>query len=222
MAQVLTAGQVVKCRIWCDTGAGGGQASCNTLAYTVSPTPAPTATDADVAVTLDALVAVTYKALLSATATYKGVQAQICNPAFPYAAIYLSASSIAGAGAGGVAGNIMPGQICGLIGFSTGRAGVRNRGRFYVAFPGVADDGGGGSPTAGYITRLGALAPNVNSGMAVAVGGRTATLIRVILHGTPKVGPIGAPDAVIGSPIGQGWATQRRRGSYGRQNRSPI
>ncbi len=222
MTAPLAVGQVVKCRIWCDTAVGGGQASVNTLGYIVSAIGGSPATDTDVAATLDALIATPYRALLSASANYKGVQAQICQPTFPYTAIFIAGQSIAGAGVGGVAGNPMPAQVCGLLSFATGKAGVRNRGRFYVAFPGVADDSGGGTVSAGYTTRLQALGAQVSVGLAPSAGGRTATLVRVILHSTPKTGPIAPPDAVVSGSDHAAWATQRRRGSFGRQNRSPI
>ncbi len=222
MTTPLVVGQVVKCRIWCDTVAGGGQASVNTLGYIVSAVGGSPATDTDVAATLDALIATPLKALLTSLATYKGVQAQICNPTFPYKAIYIPGVSIAGAGVGGVAGNPMPTQICGLLSFASGKAGPQNRGRMYVPFPGVADDNGGGSAIASYVTRLDALGLQVAVGLAPSAGGRTATLARVLLHGTPKEGPISPPDAVTGGSSHSSWATQRRRGAYGRQNRSPI
>lgn len=222
MANVLGVGELVKCRVWCNTAAGNGQASVNTIWFTVAATGSPPATDQDVADTLDGLIHAQMKGLLSAIATYRGVQAQIYSSVTPYLAFFVDVFQNANAGAGTVAGNILPPQSCGLISFSTARSGAGFRGRWYQPFPGAADDSGGGSPSAGYITRLAALAGNVSIGLAPAIGGRTATLVRAIVHGKNKGGVIPPPTPVVGASASSNWATQRRRGDFGRQNKSPI
>ncbi len=222
MSNSLTVGAIVRCRIWVQTAAGGGQASVNTLHYTVASIGGVAATDSDVAVTLDSVVHVDYKALLSSTAVYRGVQAQILNSIPPFLAFFAEQFTIANFGVGSVAGPILPPQTSGLISFSTARAGVAFRGRSYVSFPGQADDSGGGSPSASYTARLANLASDFGGGLAIAIAGRSATLVRVLLHRKNKAGITPPPDPVISFVGSRLWATQRRRGYFGRLNRSPI
>lgn len=222
MAASLTVGDPVLCRVWIDTGAGGGQASVNAMHYIVASVGALAATDLDVATTLDALIQAPYKALLSALATYRGVQAQLLNPVAPYKASRVAQVANSNAGVGSVAGAIAPPQTCGLISYQTPSPGQAFRGRTYVAFPGQASDNGFGIPNATYTADLFTLGGLVTSGLGVSVSGRTAVLVRVILHRAPKVGPTPAPSPVTNYSVTARWATQRRRGDFGRQNRSPI
>jgi hypothetical protein len=201
---------------------GGGQAAVNTLWYQVGAVSAPAATDQDAADNMDSLVSLAFRNLLNVNASYKGVQAQIYTNVQPYMAKYVAADAVAGAGAGAVTGDPMPPQTSGLLNFQSVFAGQRNRGRFYMPFPGQTDDSGGGSPSAGYIARLLILGGIVGVGLGVAAGGRTATLVRVLAHGKDKLGLYHLPTPVTAYYVGTGWATQRRRGDYGRLNRSPI
>lgn len=224
MAQGLTVGDLLSLRVWCTTASGSGQASVNTFFYKVGAASSPPATDLDVATQLDGLIHAQYKGMLSSLAQYRGCQVQILAPVPPYLATYSPAEVNGNAGAGTVTGDPMPPQTCGIISFQTGKPRQANRGRMYMPFPGQSSDSGGGSPGAVYLSELGVIAGYFDSGVAIVQAGRTATLVRVIKHGKNKDGvyPIPNTDPVTGASIGGGWATQRRRGDYGRQNKSPV
>jgi hypothetical protein len=222
MPNSLSVGDLVKCRIWCSSLEGGGQASVNTIDYIVAAVGASAGTDADVATTLNNLIAVDYKSLLCNLTTYRGVQAQILNPTAPFRAKFMAAfdNSLAGVGNAGAAP--LPPQTCGLLSFQTAFPGPAFRGRFYIAFPAVDSDSGGGTPNNTYITNANSLGATVGSGLGIITGGRTATLVRALIHGMNKAGVTPLPSPVLETTTSANWATQRRRGDFGRQNRSPI
>lgn len=221
MPNTLTVGSPVKVRIWTRV-LPENQAAVNTIYYIVAAVGSPAASDLDVATQIDATIAPHYKALLSGVAEYRGVQAQILNTLYPYKAFYSAAGVNTNAGAGTGAATLLPSQTCGLISFQTARAGRAFRGRFYAAFPSQGMDSGGGSPTAGYITNLTTLTGDVDTGLSIVQGGRTATLVRVILHKKDKSGVVPDPSPVIAASVSELWATQRRRGNFGRHNDSPL
>lgn len=221
MSNILAVGDYLRVRIWTRLGAAG-QAAVNTVNYYVSAVGGSPATDFDAATYIDAIIASLYKAVLSSAAEYRGVQAQILNGSSPYHAKYSEADVNASAGAGLVTGNLLPHQTAGLISWQTPLAGQANRGRFYVAFPGVGSDTGGGSPTSTYDTDITALAGALRNQLTVTASGRSATIYRVIMHGKNKAGSIPTPTPITSASVSSLWATQRRRGSFGRLNTSPI
>lgn len=222
MAAALVLGDIIKARFWCSTASGGGQAAVNTIGYKVANVGGTGATDQDVADQLNTLAAADYIALLSTNATYDGVQVQICLTGYPFKAKYSSVSNIVGAGPGTVTGNVMPTQTSGLISYQSAFAGQQFRGRSYIPFPGGADNTTTGDPTAGYVMRLTTLAGVLETGLIITPAGGTVTLVRVLLNGPDKGGITPNPSPVVGATPSIRWATQRRRGDFGRQNRSPI
>jgi len=180
------------------------------------------ATDQDVADQVDAAVAAPYKDLMPADAAYRGAQCTILNVTPPYLARTIPASANANAGVGVAAGAPMPGQVSGLISLQTTRASRAGRGRTYVGFPAMVHDNGAGNPTAAYVALLVALADQIAVGLSISTGGRTATLVRVLLHTINKFEVVPPPDGIISFVARAKWATQRRRGDYGRLNVSPV
>jgi hypothetical protein len=219
----LEVAQLVQARIWC---ADSEQAAVNTLWYVVAAIGSPAATDQDVADNLDTIIAAHMKAVLAATATYRGVQVQIFS-GMPVGLIYpaLFASVFINSSSGpGVAGAIgLPRQTCGLIEYQTDIPGRQGRGRSYIPFPASADNDVNGVPTAGYLTNLAFVAGDMGSGLAVSGVGGTATLVRVIPHlKKNKAGNFVSHTPITNASGSASWATQRRRGSFGRANSSPI
>lgn len=153
------------------------------------------------------------KALMSVAATYRGARIQNLSP--PKSIALTDASA---AGAGTVAGDAMSTQVCGLLSSRTALAGRKNRGRKYVPFPGEADNGPTGLPTAGYITRLNALAALYEATYVITGAGGTTSFDYVIYN--PKLATVAGPVIVVSSS--PNWATQRRRGSLGRPNPTPF
>jgi len=125
-----------------------------------------------------------------------------------------------GAGTGG-AGNL-PTQVSGLISWQSVVGGRQGKGRSYVPFPWTAALGATGVPIVAYQTALadyagvmqpGFIVPNVGS------GGGTLNL-KLCTHYTVGIPTRPFPFDTFSVP--PAFATQRRRGFFGRQNRAPI
>jgi hypothetical protein len=117
----------------------------------------------------------------------------------------------------------IPNQVSGLVTKLTGSAGRKNRGRMYIPFPSVADqDAVSQQPTANYVTDIAAIATGigVNAPFTFACGaGNTVTLAMLVYNfkASPPATVI-ATNAFIARPR---WATQKRRGDYGKPNAFP-
>lgn len=221
MATVLAAGNLVQLRLWTQWN-GAVQAAVNSSWYLVSGVGSPAATDADVASFMDNLIAPFIKPLIHNIARYQGVQAIIHSPTYPNPAtnVPVSATTNAGIGTGGAVP--MAGQVAGILRFQTALAGAAGRGRWYLPFPSQTADSGGGSPSAAYVTAGNSLGNVVGVDQPVVVGGRTATLLRVLRHARNRFGVVPPPTPVVSFVTDNTWATQKRRGSFGRKNVSPI
>jgi len=209
MSQVLVAGNIIAARAWCVTG---NQASVNSFYYRVVGVGTPAATDKDFCDNFDTVVAADMKALIYNGASYKGIQAQIIWPP-PLPADVVTVTN---AGAGTAGANAMALQTSGIISWYTALAGRAQRGRTYAPFPSTTDNSNG-VPSAGYVTKLTNLATASQALVNILSGGRSATVVPVIWHrGTHTTDDI---KAFFARAV---WATQRRRGAYGRGNASPI
>lgn len=131
----------------------GGQTALNALHYKFTSLGAITATEADAASSFGNTFGDLIRALMTTTANYAGCEIQRISPTRGDPVF-----SNDQAGAGTVAGDPMSPFTAGRIKKRTGVASRRARGRFYAAFPGEADNAVPGTPTAGYLTRLDALA----------------------------------------------------------------
>lgn len=215
----LINGYDVAVRIWCSDQE---QASVNTVWYRVAAVGSPAATDQDLANFLEPILAPDYKVILYNGATFNGVQVQQFNPLQPYRAVTAEVfnNADAGVGTGGEFG--LPRQTCGLGSFQSNLPGPANRGRIYFPFPAAEGGESFGKPTALYVTNIGIIAAELATGLALSDSGRTATLVRVIRHKGSATVVAPFPTHVTGSTVATKWATQRRRGSFGRANVSPI
>ena len=226
MSNALGLGNLVQLRVWC---ADSEQASVNTFWYVVGAAGPPAATDQDTADQVETAVAGGMKPLIANTALFRGVEVQLHDPTPPpptsmsgYGALFSAVFQNAHAGAGTAGAVGLPRQTCGLGSFQTGRAGAVGRGRWYAPFPSDTDNLGNGQPTAGYATRLESMTAFFAAGISVAVGGRTATLVRILLHRRNKAGVWPLPSPVLTHSTSAFWATQKRRGDFGRANKSPV
>jgi len=223
MATPLQVGMLLKLRTWCIFSAEQ-QASVNTFWYVcgaIGPSPA---SDLDCAAELDALLAPLYKPAMHSLAEYRGTQCQIYESIEPFHAAFGEQFDNSNNGPGTGAGDPLPSQTCGLISYSTNLPHQANRGRTYIPFPPAGANSAGGSPSAAYGVLLTNIAAITASGLAVSQAGRTATLVRVLFHGKNKddIRPIPAETPISGSSVSNLWATQRKRGLFGRHNNSPI
>jgi len=214
-------GDIYQIRFWSSAGA---QAAVNVRHYRVGTVNGGGATDGQVASRFSTVFAAAFKACFSAQATFRGVQAQRVWPRPPLQAAF----DISAAGVGGVAGDMVPAQVSGIIKLLTQYAGRKYRGRMYVPWVGESDNAAGGVPTSGYLTRLVTLADLMFAPVLVTGEGDFNMLPiipvkELIDPGPPKKYQLqGGYNVVLDSLARDIFATQRRRGSFGRPNTSPI
>jgi hypothetical protein len=154
--------------------------------------------------------------LLENTAIYYGLGLTRWMVRPTPSAIYYQNGGAAGAAGAGP----LPGQTTGMITKLTGLGGRANRGRVYVPFPARASATGSPLiPTVGYVTALAAYAGVILTNLTTTDGGLNGqTWLPVLKHGNafpPSV------TLINGATPRQKWATQRRRGDYGRANQIP-
>lgn len=215
MAWVPQAGDNIEVRAYC-WHAGSSQIGINTLRYRIAivvPGVAPLESR-DLCAAISDKLAPKYKALLDSSATYLGISMQI----WPSRAVVADWSK-EGAGAGLVVGNDCPTQASGLISLRTNVAGPKGRGRIYPPFPSVTSNGADALPVADYVTALNELSDLVVGPENVLAG---PDLISVTYYGfiAPNVPEPVKKDVTRAFGVRK-WATQRRRGSFGRRNEIP-
>lgn len=210
MTQALAVNDIVKIQLWSHDAE---QAAVNTFHYKVTAVGGTIATLEDMIANIDAAVATLYKGILNQQATYDGILGQIVFP--PPLMVHAVDVSSAGAGAGGAQGAAR--QVAGLIRWGTPLAGPGGRGRNYLPFTAADDSDGIGKPSAAYQASAASFAVAISSFTAVSAGGRTAT----VAFGLKKRNA-GIINLVTSGNVEPKWATQKRRGSFGRPNSSPF
>jgi hypothetical protein len=208
----LNAGDIVQVRIWTTLAE---QAAVNTIHYVISTVPTPGPTPLDLITALDTSIAPEIKALLPIDATYNGMQGRVINTP----TLYLNDVDVTSAGPGTNANPAMGRQLCGLIRLATIFARPKYRGRLYWPFPCVDEDFTGGIPSVAYVTALNGILGNMFSLTTFGGGGGTANCAMAIYH---RATNDATRVVASGSFAERKWATQKRRGSFGRANVSPI
>jgi hypothetical protein len=146
-------------------------------------------------------------------ATYLGTRVRRIFPALLDAWGFDTTQSTAGtAGA-----SALPKQTCGLARYVSATLGKHGEGRTYLPFPAAADNASGGVPTAGYEATALTYANDMAVPQVVPGTGGNATLNPVLWDRVANVSY-----DITGVLIAPAWATQRRRGDYGRLNKGPF
>ena len=212
-------GTLLRVTQWC---VDSEQASENVNHWSVTTSTGVGITDTDIAAALDAICNATIPPLIYNGATYKGTTAQILG--LSASPLFGSSNFGAAAGIGGAIG--MSRQTAGLIRLNTIYAGPGYRGRQYMPFPSTTQDVGLGVPTGAYVAFL---SNHRNLYFVVQsvphIGGGGSGIIKPVLYHRYKPGPpiVPAFSTDISSHASSSfWATQRRRGSFGRPNTAPI
>lgn len=193
----------------------GQQIAFNVHHYRADGVLGTEATNTEIATQISAAWHTEYKAVMDNSATYYGVDCQRVRPLPPT----FPGFSTADQGLGSIAlSDLLPKQVSGIISWVTQFAGPGFRGRTYVAFPSEVDNDDDGAPQPGYVTRLVALGGKIRlPPLITGVGGGQITLghgvyRRVLQAFNPSIFGLARPR----------WATQRRRGDYGRINAPPF
>lgn len=211
----LLTGDVVTFRVW---SVVAEQAAVNTFHYLIGAITGVGADLGDAASAFDSLIATDFKMLLQNNAQYRGVQAYVNHLPLPLAQV---STAGAGAGTGGTVGQAR--QTCGISKWLTDFAGPAYRGRTYWPFPPTADDSGIGVPSAPYIVDLQTITVLMFTFFSIPGTVSGAAACRMVLkHGINKSGVIPPPTLITTLSVDPVWATQKRRGSFGRANVSPI
>lgn len=210
MATFLAVGDYLQFRMW---STQAEQASVSTFNYHVTSIGSGSPTDFSQLALFCASADSLYKAILQNNANYNGTECRILGRLLPPIAVADTAG--AGAGTGGAVG--LPRQSTGMTTWYSNFAGSANRGRTFWPFPPTTDDINNGVPSAAYLTDL--------ENLAVALWNQftTAGLVIAPMVVLSRVNPAALQSSVIDHWENRPkWATQKRRGSYGRANTSPI
>lgn len=210
MPTPLALNDVCRLRIACYSA---NQQGINVTHWKVTSVTGASQTDAQVAAAFDSTLAPRYKAAISAEARYRGVSFQRILPipaTFPQ-------TVTTNDGVGSVAGHMMSTQTSGILSSQTEFAGAKYRGRVYIPFPSEGSNDTDGLPNAAYVTLIEDIGDELFTTIVVSVGGDSVTLTPVIYHRAT-----GTTTKVDNFIARQKWATQRRRGSYGKTNPTPF
>lgn len=200
------------------------QAAVNNFWFTCTNPGNGACTAVMVADDVDTIMAPLYKASLGVNSNYQGIRAAI---AYRLSVLFNEqwSEETIDAGPGTVAGTQLPRQSAGLSSWQTSFRGRHYRGRTYWPFPPTAFDTGDGLPTAAAITAYEALAAGI---LSYQLNVATGAIFALAVFSRPRIFPPPKPPQVYQTTLIQShstalkWATQRRRGSFGRANVSPI
>lgn len=215
MAQAILVNDLVLVKAWT---VASEQAAVNRVWYQAVSQAGNGGSDADLANVLDPILGPLYKAAIYNTANYRGIQVQIYRNGQPFA--WVSQAGAAGVGTNGAIA--LPRQASGIFSVTTTLAGPAFRGRMYIPFPSTSADVGGGTPTGTYLTQVQAIGTAWLAQRTVGSGGNTTVLNPVIVHKVAAGQPAIVPSFWTNAIGIAKFATQRRRGSYGKANSSPI
>lgn len=210
MPQPIGAAQTIRLRVVCYTDK---QVAVNTVQYLCTISNGTGQTDLAVASAMDAVLHTAYKACLSAQAKYRGVSIQKILPLPAWAPQVVTGND----GAGGVAGDMMSTQSCGIITAKTNFAGARGRGRVYIPFPGEASNDATAIPSTTYVTNLNGIGTLLFNPWTIGGAPNQVTLEPIIFN------RVTGGALMVSSYVSQRkWANQRRRGDYGKYNSLPF
>lgn len=190
----------------------GGQAGINVLHFRVAAFAGSGASDVQIADAWNQAIAATLKACMSSTASFRGVGVRRLKPT-----LSVETFSILNQGSGGVAGDPLPKQITGISTLRTLTPGRRGRGRIYVPFPAESQNDADQTPTAAYLVVLFNYTSVAIASLLAGINPNTNTLESIVYN---RASGTGIP--ITSFTARDKWATQRRRGDYGRTNILPI
>jgi hypothetical protein len=210
MPIVLAPGDIVEVTPVCQDSE---QISENKTHWIVSANPGGF-TDQAVAAAFDAANGVLFKPILAPLSIYYGTSVQRISP-LPKRVLV---SSKAAQGPGTSVNPQLPRQTALVVPFKTAFPGKQQRGRMYLPFPPAVGNINGGIPALGYLVNAQAIATAYSNFITFGALLVTVTLSPVVFHRKTNTFDFINPT----TSLNQKWATQRRRGSYGRPNVPPF
>ncbi len=194
----------------------GQQEAVNDFNIEVTAVTAGGLTDQELIEAIDDDLAPLYKLIACTDASYRGmtIRKRVAVPLRP-----VTKHTNANQGACSSGALPLPSQTCGLISWKTDFGGRSQQGRTYLPFPSATDDVTPGMPTIGYVGSAGDIGTYVITPHTYNVVLRSTSIVFGVwsalvptLHVTPWVTFV----------VPQAWATQKRRGAFGRFNREPF
>jgi len=154
------------------------------------------------------------KNCMTADATYYGSQLYFLTPP---ASPPRPDNNTVNQGPGSDLGEALPLQTSGLISLYSETLGKAGQGRIYIPFPSIDSQGTDSTPDGLYMIDLDNVATDLTTPKVIVSGIVTSTWVPVLYV------PGGPPPKTITKYIARdGWATQRRRGNFGRPNPNPF
>jgi hypothetical protein len=213
----MVVGGFYKHRVFCYSG---DQLGLNTRYFKVASGAGTAQTEAAFVLALDTLIAPLYITCLYNSAQYVGsdIQNISAGPPFP---IQTGTSANTAFGTGGAAP--MGAQVSGIYSVRTGLTGRGARGRVYVPFPPSNASSIGPPPVQSnaYQAKLLLISAVMVGTLTIVVGGTTYSIVWGLLSGGGYEGTSKFIPTTIGV-AGTAWATQKRRGDFGRTNPFPL
>lgn len=201
----------VQVRVVCYTPT---QISVNVLDYVVrSPVITLGATLQEMANALANTFNPDYAAFMPSVARFRGVSVQdLSTPvSVPYTNVAHDTPGTNGA-------TLAPTQTAGIIKKRTLSGGRKNQGRIYIGFPSQANIAASGGMNGAGLALLVNIRDTIDVSQTIVGAGGTTTLDLVVWH---RGGPFDYTLVSTMEPE-DAWATQRRRGQYGRLNSVPF
>lgn len=210
-------GSMYRHRTYCYSG---NQTAINTRYFLVYALAGSPVSEISVLTSIDTTAASQYKPCLANVAQYVGSDIQNITGARPYP-VAVGTNVNIGLGTGGTLP--IPGQVSGIYTLLTLYAGRGYRGRSYIPFPpsGASTTTTPPSYTGAYQANLASIASTFSGVINFTAGGSTYTIQWGIVHQSPA-GVKGTFTASTSYRVGINWATQKRRGDFGRTNPSPT
>lgn len=206
MPWVPTAGDSIDVSVFCRLD---DQVSVNVLQYVITGI-GGAVSGQQAADAFDARLNDTWRLWLCDDASYEGVKVLRTNGVNIPPPVFSSANA-----GGGAAGGALPRQLCGLGRKFTDFAGPKGRGRLYAPFPGDANRAGM-VLSAGGLTALGSIMADAYGVDGLITVGALSLEARIGI----RAGSVGR--RVTAVDISAEFASQLRRGAFGRKNSLPT
>lgn len=207
----LSAGDIIEMKVY---SRQNGQEGINAYHYRVTAFANTTATAGDLANSMDAVFRPLYITTLAANASFQGVGIRFLQSGL----WSVETLSTTGPVVGTAPGDPLPLAMCGIATKKTRTIGRAGRGRVYFAFPTENYNTSAGAPTAGYQSLMEIIMDQyLDTGPFLAAGGLSVSVYPILFHRST-----GTYTDIIGMEVRDKWATQHRRGDYGRLNSSPF
>lgn len=215
MATSVVAGDIVVSQVVCYSTAEQQSAVLNRYWYVFSVT-GGSVTFGQIATQLDTNWNAQYLAMMPNVASYRGTRVRRVFPVVPAMAQWEAEIGNAGNGSEGSIG--LPTQTCLLIQLYTDFVGKKAQGRQYVPFISSNFVTSTGIPNSAAITAGLLIAAELTSPVTVTAGGGSAVIVPILFN--PVV-----PSTVYQlkrADVPPAFATQKRRGLFGRTNKVPF